>query len=91
MTAARKAAYAAHTAARETDGAAADAARAAGHAAATAHMADHELGPAYYTLKAVPRPSRAMTQPWSGNAGGRSNSSSRPSPNSSSTTCNCDH
>ena len=53
MTAARQAAYAAHAAARETDGAAADAARAAGHPAATAHMADHELGPAYYALKAV--------------------------------------
>lgn len=48
MTAAREAAYAALAAACETDGAAADASRAAGRAAATAHMADHELGPAYY-------------------------------------------
>lgn len=53
MTTAREAAYAAHAAARETTGAASEAARAAGHAAATAHMADHELGPAYYALRAV--------------------------------------
>ncbi len=53
MAAAREAAYAAHAAARDTTGAASDAARAAGHAAATAHMADHELGPAFYALQAV--------------------------------------
>jgi cytochrome c oxidase assembly factor CtaG len=53
MTSARTAAYAAHAAARERDGAARAAARASGHAAATAHMADHELGPAYYALLAV--------------------------------------
>ncbi len=53
MSAARKAAYAAHAAARDTTGAASDAARAAGHAAATGHMADHELGPAFYALQAV--------------------------------------
>jgi len=53
MTTAREAAYAAHAAARESTGAASEAARAAGHAAATAHMADHELGPAYYALRAV--------------------------------------
>jgi hypothetical protein len=53
MAAARQAAYAAHAAARESTGAAAEAARAAGHGAATAHMADHELGPAYYALRAV--------------------------------------
>lgn len=47
------AAVAAHAAARETNGAASDVARAAGHAAATGHMADHELGPAFYALKAV--------------------------------------
>jgi len=53
MTSARSAAYAAHAAARERDGAARAAAGAAGHAAATAHMADHELGPAYYALLAA--------------------------------------
>src|ERR1039457_4070319 len=53
MLAARKAAYAAHDAAREADGAAKDAARAAGHAVATAHMADHELGAAYFAIRAV--------------------------------------
>lgn len=53
MVSARTAAYAAHAAARACTGAARAAARAAGHAAATAHMADHELGPAYYGLLAV--------------------------------------
>jgi hypothetical protein len=53
MHAAREAAYAAHAAAREVSGAAQHVARAAGHAAATAHMADHELGPAFYALRAV--------------------------------------
>lgn len=53
MTTAREAAYAAHAAARGSTGAASEAARAAGHAAATAHMADHELGPAYYALRAL--------------------------------------
>lgn len=46
-------AYAAHAAAREADGAAREAARAAGHAVATAHMADHELGGAFYALRAI--------------------------------------
>ena len=51
---ARKAALAAHAAARQTDSAQAKAAaRAAGHAAATAHMADHSLRAAFYALKAV--------------------------------------
>jgi hypothetical protein len=51
---AREAAYAAHAAARDaTDKAAREVARAAGHAAATAHMADHELGAAFYAIKAV--------------------------------------
>ena len=50
---AREAAYAAHAAAREASGAAQHVARAAGHAAATAHMADHELGPAFFALCAV--------------------------------------
>jgi len=51
---ARKAAVAAHAAARESqDAAAAAAARAAGHAVATAHMADHSLGGAWYALKAL--------------------------------------
>jgi hypothetical protein len=52
--AARKAAVAAHAAARETTQVAArEAARAAGHAVATAHMADHSLGPAWYGVRAV--------------------------------------
>lgn len=55
MTVAREAAYAAHAAARGATGAASDAARAAGHAAATGHMADHELGPAFYALQATVR------------------------------------
>lgn len=51
---ARETAYAAHAAAREaTDPAAREAARAAGHAVATAHMADHELGGAFFAIKAV--------------------------------------
>ena len=50
---ARAAAVAAHAAAREAQGAACLAARACGHAAATAHMADHELGAAFYALRAV--------------------------------------
>lgn len=50
---ARSAAVLAHAAAREATGAAVPAARAAGHAAATAHMADHELGAAYYALLAL--------------------------------------
>lgn len=53
MLEAREAAYAAHAAARETSGAAQHVARAAGHAAATAHMADHELGAAFFALRAV--------------------------------------
>ena len=51
---ARKAAVAAHAAARSAkDKSAIAAARAAGHAVATAHMADHSLGPAIYGVKAV--------------------------------------
>ncbi|MFL6528288.1 MAG: putative immunity protein, partial [Chthoniobacterales bacterium] len=51
---ARRAAIAAHAAARESrSDAARAAARAAGHAAATAHMADHSLGPALYGVKAA--------------------------------------
>jgi hypothetical protein len=51
---ARKAAYAAHAAARSApDPAAREVARAAGHAVATAHMADHELGAAAFAIKAV--------------------------------------
>jgi hypothetical protein len=50
----QKAAVAAHAAAREaTDQSAVAAARAAGHAVATAHMADHSLGGALYSRKAV--------------------------------------
>ena len=50
---ARSHAVAAHVAAREVHGAARLAARACGHAAATAHMADHELGAAFYALRAL--------------------------------------
>jgi hypothetical protein len=53
MTQARKAAYAAHDAAKGAVGAAREAARAAGHAVATAHMADHELGGAAYAIRAI--------------------------------------
>lgn len=51
---ARKAAFAAHTAARNvTDDAAVAAARAAGHAAATAHVPSHAVYAADYALQAV--------------------------------------
>lgn len=53
MTDARERAFASHAAARDATGAATHAARAAGHAVATAHMADHELGGAFYALRAV--------------------------------------
>ena len=53
MAQARAAAVAAHAAAREVQGSATLAARACGHAAATAHMADHELGAAFYALQAM--------------------------------------
>jgi hypothetical protein len=53
MMTAREQAFAAHAAARSTVGAARDAARAAGHAVATAHIADHELGGAFYALRAL--------------------------------------
>jgi hypothetical protein len=50
---ARSAAVDAHAAARAAHGPARDAARAAGHASAVAHMPDHELGAAYYALRAT--------------------------------------
>ena len=51
---AREAAFAAHAAARNaSDAAAREVARGAGHAVATAHMADHELGAAFFAIKAV--------------------------------------
>ncbi|QBS40515.1 putative immunity protein [Nocardia sp. CS682] len=53
MPEARKAAFAAHDAARETTGPAAFAARAAGHAAATAHIAGHAVHAANYAMQAV--------------------------------------
>lgn len=53
MMEARNFAFAAHAAAREATGAASEAARATGHAVATAHMADHELGGAFYALRAI--------------------------------------
>jgi len=54
VTDAREAAFAAHAAAREaTDPVAREVARACGHAVATAHMADHELGAAFYAIRAV--------------------------------------
>jgi hypothetical protein len=54
MVEARKAAFAAHAAARDAQDVTAQlAARAAGHAAATAHVADHARHAADYALKAV--------------------------------------
>ena len=54
MVDARKAAFAAHAAARGTDSPfACFAARSAGHAAATAHVAEHAKHAAAYALKAV--------------------------------------
>jgi len=54
MTEARAAAFAAHAAARDaSDVVASEVARAAGHAVATAHMADHELGAAFYAIRAL--------------------------------------
>ena len=53
MMASRDAAFAAHAAARDATGTAREAARSAGHAVATAHMADHQLGVAFYALRAV--------------------------------------
>lgn len=55
MMEARKAAFAAHAAARAAEGveAASAAARATGHAAATAHMTGHAYHAAAYALKAV--------------------------------------
>ena len=53
MSQARTAAFAAHASAREASGAAKEAARAAGQAVAVAHMADHELGAAAYSIRAV--------------------------------------
>lgn len=53
MMEARNFAFSAHDAAREAKGAAAEVARSAGHAVATAHMADHELGGAFYALRAI--------------------------------------
>ena len=51
---ARQAAHSAHQAARDTIYKAAHhAARSAGHAVATVHMADHELGAAYYAILAI--------------------------------------
>lgn len=51
---ARAASTQAHAAAREVGvKEASEAARAAGHAVATAHMADHSLGAAIYTLRAL--------------------------------------
>ena len=54
MSEARTAAFAAHSAARDSDNAAAcAAARAAGHASATAHVAGHAVHAATYAAKAV--------------------------------------
>lgn len=55
VTPARKAAVAAHAAAREAkDETAKSVARSAGHAVATAHSARHALGVTYYTAKVLP-------------------------------------
>jgi hypothetical protein len=62
---ARKAALAAHAAARDaTDPAAIAAARAAGHAAATAHVARHALGPVMYATKAAGFAANATERDW---------------------------
>lgn len=54
MVDARKAAFAAHGAARESNNPAASAAsRAAGHAAATAHVKEHAVHAATYAVKAI--------------------------------------
>ncbi len=53
MTPARKAAFAAHLAAKEVSGAARESAHAAGQAVAVAHVAAHELGAAAYAIRAV--------------------------------------
>ncbi|WP_145322212.1 putative immunity protein [Paenibacillus xylanexedens] len=54
MVDARKAAFAAHAAAREADNVAASASsRAAGHAAATAHVKEHAVHAATYAVKAI--------------------------------------
>ncbi len=57
MVVIRKAALASHAAARETgkDNAARSAARAAGQAVATAHVLNHSMGAAIYSLQAVHR------------------------------------
>ncbi|HOU21404.1 MAG TPA: hypothetical protein PKX16_04195 [Kiritimatiellia bacterium] len=68
MMDARRAACAAHAAARAVSGPAQAAARAAGHAVAVAHMADHELGGAAYAIRAV---RAAMPDSPSGAAGRR--------------------
>jgi hypothetical protein len=60
---AQKAARKAHAVAREASSPVAVAvARAVGHAVATAHMADHSLGPAYYSLKAVKAAGKATDE-----------------------------
>ena len=53
MIEARKAAYAAHDAAKVAIGDAREAARAEGHAVATAHMADHKPDAAIYAIRVV--------------------------------------
>jgi hypothetical protein len=54
VTQAREAAFAAHAAARDASvPVAREVARASGHAVATAHMADHELGAAFFAIRAV--------------------------------------
>ena len=63
MVDARKAAFAAHAAARTTSNAAAQAAaRAAGHAAATAHVVDHARYAAAYAVKAAEINNNASTE-----------------------------
>ena len=60
---ARQAAHLAHQAARDINSkSASHAARSAGHAAATVHMADHELGAAYYAIMAVNQATRELEQ-----------------------------
>ena len=62
---ARKAALAAHAAAREaSDPAACAAARAAGHAAATAHVNTHAAAVPYYAAKAASAAASAQERDW---------------------------
>lgn len=91
MMDARRAACAAHAAARAVSGPAQAAARAAGHAVAVAHMADHELGGAAYAIRPCARRCRTVhpVRPAAGNAAGSARNSPPASGNSCSMTSGC--